>query len=158
MKPTNDMMPEADERGMQMALEEAREAFRRGEVPVGAIITAPSGAVIGRGHNLTEALTDVTAHAEMQALTAAADTLGGKYLHGCTLYVTVEPCIMCAGALGWSQISRIVYGATDIKRGFASHFIAKGSPSPLHPKTEVRGGVCSGECAELMTDFFRRRR
>lgn len=146
------------EKGMSLALDEARRAAERGEVPVGAIITSPSGNIIGRGHNLTEALTDVTAHAEMQALTAAADTLGGKYLRGCTLYVTVEPCIMCAGALGWSQISKIVYGASDPKKGFFSYYMNNGSPSPLHPRTEVVSGILADECSELMTSFFRKRR
>ena len=107
----------SDEKYMDMAIREAKAAMAAGEIPIGAIITAPDGTVIGRGHNLTESLGDVTAHAEMQAITAAAATLGGKYLQGCTLYVTVEPCLMCAGAIGWSQISRIVYGCRDEKRG-----------------------------------------
>lgn len=150
---------ETDIRYMRIALDEAEEAYRRGEVPVGAVIISPSGAVIGRGHNLTEALHDVTAHAEMQAITAASDSLGGKYLKGCTLYVTVEPCIMCAGALGWSQISRIVYGASDPKKGFLSRFMQpEGSVSPLHPLTSVTSGILEEECGNLMTSFFKSRR
>ena len=140
-----------DERYMRMALEEAREAFDKGEVPVGAVIVS-GGRVIGRGHNLTETLTDVTAHAEMMALTAACNNLGGKYLPDCTLYVTVEPCTMCAGALGWSQIGRIVYGAADPKRGYFSRSADHGA---IHPKTTVEGGVLSEECGELMTEFFK---
>ena len=142
-----------DEKFMRLALGEARKAFEEQEVPIGAVVVA-DGAVVGRGHNLVETLTDPTAHAEMQALTAAASTLGGKYLQGCTLYVTVEPCIMCAGALGWSQISRIVYGASDPKKGFRSYYMAKGSPSPLHPKASVVSGVLAEVCSRLMTDFF----
>jgi tRNA(adenine34) deaminase len=137
---------------MRMALDEAHKALERDEVPIGAVIVC-KGRVIGRGHNLTEALTDVTAHAEMQAITAAAATLGGKYLTDCTLYVTVEPRPMCAGALNWSQIGRIVYGAPDPRRGYSLY-----SPSLLHPKTEVLGGVLSEECAALMLDFFREKR
>lgn len=137
---------------MRMALEEARAAMADDEVPVGAVIVC-NGKVTGRGHNLTETLTDVTAHAEMQAITAAAQMLGGKYLTDCTLYVTVEPCIMCAGALGWSQISRVVYGASDPKRG-ASKYV----PSPYHPKTTVEGGLLEEECSELMKSFFARKR
>lgn len=144
---------------MRLALDEAAEAYRRQEVPVGALIVSPSGAVIGRGYNLTEALHDVTAHAEMQAITAAADSLGGKYLKGCTLYVTVEPCFMCAGALGWSQISRIVYGASDPKKGFFSRYMRSGADcSPLHPQTTVTSGVLEDECSKMMTDFFKSRR
>lgn len=150
----NEMPLNPDEQFMSAALEEARTAMSRGEVPVGAVIVSPSGRIIGRGHNLTETLTDTTAHAEMLSLTAAADALGGKYLKGCTIYVTVEPCIMCAGALGWSQISRIVYGASDPKKGFRSYYMAKGSPSPLHPKASVESGVLTEECSRLMTDFF----
>ena len=141
-----------DVRYMKMALDEASLAFEQGEVPVGAIVVC-RGRVIARAHNLTETLTDVTAHAEMQAVTAAANHLGGKYLTGCTLYVTVEPCIMCAGALGWSQISRVVYGAPDEKRGFRRY-----APQALHPKTEVTEGVLADECAELMRRFFADRR
>ncbi len=141
-----------DERYMRMALDEATRAYQEGEVPVGAVV-ACGDRVIARAHNLTETLTDVTAHAEMQAVTAAANHLGGKYLTGCTLYVTVEPCIMCAGALGWSQISRVVYGAPDEKRGFRRY-----APQALHPKTEVTEGVLADECAELMRRFFADRR
>ena len=141
-----------DEKYMRYALKEAQAAAEDGEVPVGAVIVS-GGRVIARAHNLTEALTDVTAHAEMQAITSAAANLGGKYLTNCTLYVTVEPCLMCAGALGWSQISRVVYGASDDKRGY--HTICE---NPFHPKTEVTKGVLADECAALMTDFFRRRR
>ncbi len=137
---------------MRMALDEAHKALERDEVPIGAVIVS-KGRVIGRGHNLTEALTDVTAHAEMQAITAAAATLGGKYLVDCTLYVTVEPCLMCAGALAWSQISRIVYGADDYKRGYHTH-----CESPFHPKTTVTRGVLAEECSKLMTDFFKKKR
>ena len=137
---------------MRMALDEAHQALERDEVPIGAVIVC-KGRVIGRGHNLTEALTDVTAHAEMQAITAAASTLGGKYLTDCTLYVTVEPCLMCAGALAWSQISRIVYGAADDKRGFHTQ-----CSSPFHPKTTVTTGVLGDECAKLMTEFFKKKR
>ena len=141
-----------DVRYMKMALDEASQAFEQGEVPVGAVVVC-RGRVIARAHNLTETLTDVTAHAEMQAITAAANHLGGKYLTGCTFYVTVEPCIMCAGALGWSQISRVVYGAADDKRGFRRY-----APHALHPKTEVVEGVLADECATLMRDFFADRR
>ncbi len=137
---------------MKQALDEAQKAFERDEVPVGAVIVC-RGRIIARGHNLTETLTDVTAHAEMQAITAAAGFLGGKYLTDCTLYVTVEPCVMCAGALGWSQISRIVYGATDEKRGFTRF-----APQALHPKTEVISGILEQECADLMKDFFKNKR
>lgn len=141
-----------DELYMQMALAEARQAAADDEVPVGAVVVC-DGKVVARAHNLTETLTDCTAHAEMQAVTSAAAYLGGKYLTGCTLYVTVEPCLMCAGALGWSQISRIVYGAADDKRGYHTF-----CPQPFHPKTEVVGGVLADDCAALMTEFFRRKR
>ncbi|MEZ3531756.1 MAG: nucleoside deaminase [Muribaculaceae bacterium] len=144
-----------DEYFMRQALIEAEEAMRHDEVPVGAVIVA-GDRVIARSHNLTETLTDVTAHAEIMAITAASEALGGKYLPQCTLYVTVEPCPMCAGALGWSQIGRIVYGASDEKRGF-SRFCAEGL-SPLHPKTIVTPGVMADEAAELMKDFFRKKR
>ncbi|MCI6491668.1 MAG: nucleoside deaminase [Prevotella sp.] len=137
---------------MRKALAEAEQAEREGEVPVGAIVVC-RGRVLARTHNLTETLHDVTAHAEMQAITAAANALGGKYLTGCTLYVTVEPCPMCAGALGWSQISRIVYGAPDDKRGY--HLIA---PAALHPKTEVVAGVLEEDCREMMRRFFAKKR
>lgn len=137
---------------MRQALQEAEAAARRGEVPVGAIVVC-RGRVIARTHNLTETLNDVTAHAEMQAVTAAANTLGGKYLADCTLYVTVEPCPMCAGALGWSQLGRLVYGTADEKRGY--HLFA---PHVLHPKTEVVAGVLADEARALMQDFFRKKR
>ena len=139
---------EKDEKYMRLALEEAKLALKADEVPIGAIIVS-GGCIIGRGHNLVETLTDVTAHAEIQAITAAASTIGGKYLNDCTLYVTVEPCPMCAGALAWSQIGRIVYGAPDAKRGFSTI-----SNNMLHPKTVVTSGVLREECERLMTDFF----
>ncbi|MBQ3925976.1 MAG: nucleoside deaminase [Bacteroidaceae bacterium] len=142
----------ADERFMRMALDEARMAMEQDEIPVGAVVVA-NEQVIGRGHNLTETLRDVTAHAEMQAITAGAETLGGKYLTGCTLYVTVEPCVMCAGAIGWSQLGRLVYGASDEKRGFKRF-----APEALHPKTVVVSGVMEEECAELMKAFFKKKR
>ena len=141
-----------DEQYMKQALQEAHKAFSEGEVPIGAIIVC-RGQVIARGHNLTERLHDVTAHAEMQAITAATEYLGGKYLKDCTLYVTVEPCIMCAGALGWSQIPRIVYGAGDDKRGFRRF-----APQALHPRCEVVSGVLEEECATLMKSFFQKKR
>lgn len=137
---------------MKMALQEAQIAAAEGEIPIGAVAVC-GGRVIARAHNLTERLTDVTAHAEMQAITAAASALGGKYLTDCTLYVTVEPCVMCAGALGWSQIGRVVYGAADEKRGF-SRF----APNALHPKTKIEGGILADECATLMKDFFVKKR
>lgn len=143
---------ENDERYMRMALDEAKAAAACDEVPVGAVVVA-GGRVIARGHNLTETLTDVTAHAEMQTITSAATTLGGKYLTDCTIYVTVEPCLMCAGALGWSQIGRVVYGASDDKRGYHTY-----CASPFHPKTIVDSGVLAEECAALMKDFFKRKR
>ena len=135
-----------------MALAEARRAYEADEVPIGAVIVS-RGQVIARGHNLTETLTDVTAHAEMQAITSATNTLGGKYLVDCTLYVTLEPCLMCAGALGWSQISRVVYGAADDKRGYHTF-----CSNPFHRKTVVQGGVLADECAAIMTDFFKKKR
>ncbi len=141
-----------DEQGMKQALVEAGKAFDEGEIPIGAVIVC-RGQIIARGHNLTERLHDVTAHAEMQAITAATEYLGGKYLTDCTLYVTVEPCIMCAGALGWSQIPRVVYGADDEKRGFRRF-----APQALHPKCEVTSGVLATECAALMKEFFAKRR
>ena len=141
-----------DEYFMRQALLEAKEAYDRNEIPVGVVIVYKDRIIAG-GHNLTETLNDVTAHAEMQAITSAAGVLGGKYLIGCTVYVTLEPCIMCAGALGWSQISRIVYGAADDKRGFQ-----KFAPKALHPKTEIQGGVLQEDCARLMQDFFRNKR
>ena len=141
-----------DERYMRLALDEAHKALERDEVPIGAVVVA-RGRVVGRGHNLTETLTDVTAHAEMQAITAAADTLGGKYLTDCTLYVTVEPCLMCAGAIAWSQMARVVYGADDDKRGYHTFCAA-----PFHKKTTVTAGVLADECAQLMIDFFKKKR
>lgn len=141
-----------DIRYMKMALDEANKAYLQGEVPVGAVVVC-QGRVIARAHNLTETLTDVTAHAEMQAVTSAANFLGGKYLNECTLYVTLEPCIMCAGALGWAQLKRLVYGASDDKRGFCRY-----APQALHPKTEVVTGVLANECSELMKSFFNQRR
>ncbi len=141
-----------DEQGMKQALVEAGKAFDEGEIPIGAVIVC-RGQIIARGHNLTERLHDVTAHAEMQAITAATEYLGGKYLTDCTLYVTVEPCIMCAGALGWSQIPRVVYGADDEKRGFRRF-----APQALHPKCEVTSGVLATECATLMKEFFAKKR
>ena len=141
-----------DERMMQRALDEARIALTQGEVPIGAVI-ACRGRIMARAHNLTETLNDVTAHAEMQAITMAANELGGKYLQDCTLYVTVEPCTMCAGAIGWAQIPRIVYGCADEKRGY-SRF----APQAFHPKAQVVGGVLEAECRQLMQDFFRQRR
>ena len=141
-----------DEHFMRMALKEAQAAFDEGEIPVGAVV-ANGGRIIARAHNQTEQLHDVTAHAEMLAISAAANFMGGKYLTGCTLYVTVEPCTMCAGAAGWAQLSRIVYGATDEKRGF--RLIA---PHALHPRATVTYGLLEDECAELMKPFFRLRR
>lgn len=141
-----------DERYMRLALDEARTALAQDEIPIGAVVVA-GGQVIGRGHNLTETLHDVTAHAEMQAITAASEWMGGKYLTGCTLYVTVEPCVMCAGAIGWSQLGRLVYGASDEKRGFQRF-----APQALHPKTVVVGGVLEKECAQLMKEFFQSKR
>lgn len=144
--------PFDDEYYMKRALAEAELAYAEAEIPVGAVVVC-QGKIISRAHNLTETLNDVTAHAEMQAITAAANTLGGKYLTGCTLYVTLEPCAMCAGALGWSQIDRIVYGASDQKRGFL-----KFSRDLLHPKTKLTDGVLQKECALLMKRFFEQRR
>ena len=146
---------ETDERYMRMALDEALRALGADEIPIGAVVVSPRGRVIGRGHNLTEALRDVSAHAEMQALTAAALTLGGKYLTGCTLYVTVEPCLMCAGAIGWAQVSRIVYGAADDKRGYRTFTADR---NPFHPRATVTSGVLADECATLMKQFFKRKR
>ena len=137
---------------MQMALDEAHLALQAGEIPIGAVVVCKDR-VISRAHNLTETLCDVTAHAEMQAITAAANTLGGKYLTDCTLYVTVEPCTMCAGAIGWAQILRIVYGTPDDKRGF--HLLA---PNALHPKATITSGILEEECRQLMQDFFKSKR
>lgn len=142
----------SDEQFMREALKEARRAFDADEVPVGAVVVA-NNRIIARAHNLTERLNDVTAHAEMQAITAAANALGGKYLTDCTLYVTLEPCVMCAGALSWSQISRIVYGASDEKRGYI-----KLNQPVLHPKTVIERGLLAEECAKLMKDFFQKKR
>ena len=141
-----------DERYMQMALDEAHQAYEAGEIPIGAVIVCKDR-VISRAYNLTETLCDVTAHAEMQAITAAANTLGGKYLTECTLYVTVEPCAMCAGAIGWAQIPRIVYGAPDEKRGY--HDLA---PRAMHPKATVTSGVLEEDCRQLMQQFFKNKR
>lgn len=141
-----------DNHYMKLALQEAQQAYNAGEVPVGAVVVCKDR-VIARSHNLTETLTDVTAHAEMQAITAASSVLGGKYLNECTLYVTVEPCVMCAGAIGWSQLGKLVYGAADEKRGYTQF-----APNALHPKTTVVSGVMAKECAELMKDFFASKR
>ena len=141
-----------DEKYMREALNEAKAALKEDEIPIGAVVVA-DGRIIGRGHNLTETLHDVTAHAEMQAITAAEEYLGGKYLNKCTLYVTVEPCVMCAGAIGWSQLGRLVYGAADEKRGYTRY-----APDALHPKTEVVRGVLEAEAAAMMKDFFRGKR
>ena len=135
-----------------MALQEARAAFEAGEIPVGAVVVCKNR-VVARAHNLTECLGDVTAHAEMQAITSAAASLGGKYLTDCTLYVTLEPCVMCAGAIGWSQLSLVVFGAGDDKRGYRRF-----APEALHPKTRVESGILADECAALMKSFFKRRR
>ncbi len=137
---------------MRRALAEAALAMQAGEVPVGAVVVC-RGRIVSRAHNLTETLHDVTAHAEMQAITAAANTIGGKYLTDCTLYVTVEPCAMCAGAIGWAQVARLVYGAPDAKRGYTLL-----APHALHPKAEVTTGVLADECAQLMKEFFGKRR
>lgn len=137
-----------DEKYMRMAIVEAEQALAKREVPIGAVVVA-GDRVIGRGHNLVETLMDATAHAEMQALTAAMSTLGGKYLTECTLYVTVEPCVMCGGALAWSQIGRVVYGTADPKRGYSTF-----SERIMHPKTEVTVGVLGDECEALMIRFF----
>lgn len=144
--------PFSDEYFMKKAFAEAIQAFDEGEIPVGAVVVA-NNKIIARAHNLTETLNDVTAHAEMQAITAAANLLGGKYLNDCTLYVTLEPCAMCAGALGWAQTGRIVYGASDPKRGFR-----KFAPNTLHPKTEISGGILETECGELLQEFFKQKR
>lgn len=139
---------ERDEKFMRMALNEAQKAFDMQEVPIGAVVVAGER-IVGRGHNMVETLCDATAHAEMQAITAAMSTLGGKYLNDCTIYVTVEPCIMCAGALAWSQIGRVVYGAADPKRGYSTY-----SERVLHPRTQLSTGVLAAECEALMTAFF----
>lgn len=144
-------MIESDEYFMDIALNEALTAFEEGEVPVGAVVVA-DGRIIARAHNLTERLNDVTAHAEMQAITMAASYLGGKYLKGCTMYITLEPCAMCAGALYWSQLSRLVYGAADLHRGYT---VMGGL---LHPKTEIITGIKANECTELIKQFFMKKR
>jgi tRNA(adenine34) deaminase len=143
---------ELDIRFMQQALAEAKLAGDRDEVPIGAVVVC-EGRIIARGHNLTEMLTDVTAHAEMQAITAAAQLLGGKYLVNCTLYVTLEPCVMCAGAISWAQVSRLVFGAGDEKKGYRRF-----APHALHPKTEVKTGVLEYECSSMVKDFFKMKR
>lgn len=139
---------ELDEKFMQQAIIEARKALREQEVPIGAVVVAGEK-VIGRGHNQVETLSDATAHAEMLAITSAASSLGGKYLQDCTLYVTVEPCVMCAGAIAWSQLGRVVWGADDPKRGHRCY-----SERIMHPKTEIISGVLKEECERLMTEFF----
>jgi len=144
--------PFSDEYFMKQALQEAHTAFEADEIPVGAIVVC-NNQIIARAHNLTERLNDVTAHAEMQAITSAANFLGGKYLKDCTLYVTLEPCNMCAGALAWSQITRIVYGAGDEKRGYTRF-----SPSPMHPRTEIVRGIMEEECSALIKQFFQDKR
>ena len=141
-----------DEFYMRKALQEAEASRREGEVPIGAVVVAGEK-VVSRAHNLTETLHDVTAHAEMQAITAAADLLGGKYLQECTLYVTVEPCVMCAGAIGWAQMGRIVYGAADEKRGYQAF-----APRALHPKARVTRGILEDDCRRIMQEFFKERR
>lgn len=141
-----------DEQYMRRALDEARQALEEGEIPIGAVVVA-KGRIISRAHNQTETLNDVTAHAEMLAITAAANALGGKYLTDCTLYVTVEPCPMCAGAIGWAQVPRIVYGAADEKRGYRRY-----APNVLHPRANAIGGILEEECRQLMLDFFKSKR
>src|SRR5690554_7108282 len=145
------LTPFSDEYFMKKALLEAQSAFEKGEIPVGAIVVCDNR-VIAKSHNLTELLNDVTAHAEMQSITAAANFLGGKYLKGCTIYITLEPCQMCAGALYWSQIDRVVFGAGDSQRGF------RAMDTKIHPKTEVKSGVLESECSELMLRFFQEKR
>lgn len=147
------MTDQKDIHYMRQALAEARRALAADEIPVGAVVVA-GDRIVGRGHNLTETLRDVTAHAEMQAITAAANERDGKYLTDATLYVTLEPCLMCAGAIGWSQLKRIVIGASDERRGYRSLT----SRSPFHPRAEVEWGVLADECAALMIDFFKQRR
>ena len=141
-----------DEEYMRRALDQARLAYEKDEVPVGAVVVCRDR-IIARAYNLTETLNDVTAHAEMQAITAAAESLGGKYLDVCTLYVTVEPCVMCAGAIGWSQLGRLVYGASDPKRGYSVF-----APDAMHPKTQITSGVLAEECGRLMKEFFKNKR
>ena len=146
----------ADEYYMSLALSEAQIAADEDEVPIGALVVAPDGRILGRGHNHTERLADVTAHAEMIAIGAAAQTLSSKYLTGCTLYVTVEPCPMCAGAIGWSQLSRIVYGTADPKRGYSR--ILRPGTTPFHPRAEVVQGVLEDRCRAMIRDFFLNKR
>ena len=141
-----------DEKYMREAVQEARKALAKDEIPIGAVVVA-NGVIIGRGHNMTETLHDVTAHAEMQAITAAEEYLGGKYLDRCALYVTVEPCVMCAGAIAWSQLGKLVYGASDEKRGFMRY-----APQALHPKTQVVSGIMADEAGEMMREFFKKKR
>ena len=141
-----------DEKFMRLALQQANYAAERGEVPIGAVVVV-NGKVIARSHNMTETLTDPTAHAEMQAITMATDAFGGKYLTDATIYVTVEPCPMCAAALGWAQLGRLVYGASDPKRGYTLY-----SPNLLHPKTKVSAGILKEECGSIVTEFFKNRR
>ena len=150
---TQELLHSSDDvRFMQLALVEAKKAYEMGEIPVGCVIVADNQ-IVGRGHNLTETLQDITAHAEMQAITAATNNLGGKYLTQCTLYVTLEPCVMCAGAIGWAQVHRLVYGAVDEKRGFTQL-----APKALHPKCAISTGVLQEECRELIQSFFKRKR
>jgi tRNA(adenine34) deaminase len=155
-KNKDDCVPHFDlkveEMYMRKALQEAEVAMAEGEIPIGAVVVCKDH-VIARAHNLTETLHDVTAHAEMQAITQAANELGGKYLTDCTLYVTVEPCVMCAGAIGWAQVPRIVYGCTDDKRGYHEY-----APHAMHPKATITGGVLEEECRQLMQDFFKAKR
>lgn len=150
--PINSEIIASDERYMQLAFLEAQKAYALGEIPVGCVIVA-DGQIVGRGHNLTETLQDVTAHAEIQAITAASNNLGGKYLTQCTLYVTLEPCVMCAGAIGWAQIKRLVYAADDDKRGFS-----RLAPYSLHPKCSVSSGILADQCRDLIQQFFKSRR
>lgn len=153
---TDDILPFTDSFYMGLALAEARQAAEEDEVPVGAVLVTSSGRIVGKGHNRTQALRDVTAHAEMMAISAASQALGGKFLSDCTLYVTVEPCPMCAGAIGWARPGRVVIGTEDPKRGFTS--ILRDGASPLHPRTEVAWGIRREECAALMRDFFQNKR
>lgn len=141
-----------DEQYMRMALQEAAQAAQADEIPVGAVVVC-NNRIIARAHNLTETLCDVTAHAEMQAITSAANNMGGKYLTDCTLYVTLEPCVMCAGAIGWAQMARLVYGASDPRRGYSNL-----APQALHPKTQVTTGILADECASLVQEFFKKKR
>lgn len=145
-------LPTSHEKYMRLALAEAEKALAKGEVPIGAVVVCHDH-VVARAHNLTETLSDPTAHAEMQAITMATNELGGKYLQDCTLYVTVEPCVMCAGALGWAQVPHVVYGCADEKRGYQLY-----APRALHPKATIEGGILEEECRQLMQEFFRSRR